>query len=70
MRLIVLGIGAGILALLFLATLTATASHRARHGVGGVYPASALAEYLWAMVPWVILAAGAIPAVRLILTAP
>jgi heme/copper-type cytochrome/quinol oxidase subunit 2 len=68
-RLIVLEVCAGIVALLFLATPATTASHRARHRAGGAYPASALAEYLWAMVPWVILAEGALPAVRLILAA-
>ena len=70
MRLIVLEVCAGIVALLFLLTLAATALHRARVRAGGVYPASALAEYLWALVPWVILAAAALPAVRLIVAAP
>jgi len=69
-RLIVLEVCAGILALLVLATLAATASHCARHRAGGAYPASALAGYLRSMAPWVIYAAGALPAVRLILAAP
>jgi hypothetical protein len=70
MRLTVLEVCAGIPALLFLATLAATASHCARHRAGGAYPASALAGYLRSMVPRVIHAAGALPAVRLILAAP
>ena len=70
MRLIVLEVCAGVAALLFLVTLAATASHRARLRAGGAYPAPALAEYLWMVVPWVIFAAGAFPAVRLIVAAP
>ena len=69
MRLIVLEVCAGIVALLFLASMAATASHRARLRAGGAYPASALAEYLWTVVPWVILVAAALPAVRLIVAA-
>jgi len=68
LRLIALEVCAGIFALLFLATLVATAVHRARQR-GGAYPASALAEYFWAVVPWVIVAGSAVPAVRLIVAA-
>ena len=70
MRLIVLDVCAGILALLSIATLAATASQCARHRAGGAYPASALAGHLRATLSWVIRAAGALPAVRLILAAP
>ena len=69
MRLIVLEVCAGIVALLFVVMLVATASHRARLRAGGEYPASALAEYLWAVIPWLIVAAAAFPAARLIVTA-
>ena len=70
MRLIVLEVCAGIVALLFVVMLVATASHRARVRAGGEYPVPALAEYLWAVVPWVIVAGSAFPAARLIVAAP
>jgi hypothetical protein len=66
---LVLEVCACISALLFLAALAATASRCAGHRAGGAYPASASAGNLWAMVPWVIDAAGALPPVRLILAA-
>jgi heme/copper-type cytochrome/quinol oxidase subunit 2 len=69
-RLIVLEVCAGIVALLFIVMLVATASHRARLRAGGEYPASALAEYGWAVVPWIMVAAAALPAVRLIVATP
>jgi hypothetical protein len=69
-RLIVLEVCAGIVALLFLVTLAATASHRARLRAGGACPASGLPEYLWAVVPWVIIAGSTFPAVRLIVATP
>lgn len=49
--------------LLFLTSLAAMVGHHAKHTM-------ALREYLWAVVPWVMVAAAAFPAVRPILAAP
>ena len=43
---------------------------QALHRAGGAHPALALAEYLWAVVPWVMVAGAAFPAVRLVVAAP
>ena len=64
MRLIVLEVCAGLGALVFLAMLVATALHRSARGSGGTYQCAALAEYLWVVVPWLMMAACALPAVR------
>lgn len=69
MRLIVLEVCASTFALLFLATLAATAAHRARHGAGGAYSTAALVEYLWTAVPWAVIAGCGFPAARLIVAA-
>jgi heme/copper-type cytochrome/quinol oxidase subunit 2 len=63
MRLMILEVCGAIAALLFVTMLAATASHalRCSEGASG---AKALIECLWAVVPWVILAACALPAVR------
>lgn len=63
MRRIVVEICAGIAVLLFLTSLTAMVGHHVKHTV-------ALKEYLWAVVPWVMVLAAALPAVRPILAAP
>ena len=68
MRLILLEVCAGITALLFLVMLTGIARHRARRRCEGANSVAALSEYLWAVVPWVMLTACALPAVRLIVT--
>ena len=68
MRLILLELCAGITALLFLVMLAGIARHRAQRRSEGANNATAVSEYLWAMVPWVILTACALPAVRLIAT--
>jgi heme/copper-type cytochrome/quinol oxidase subunit 2 len=65
MRLIVAGICICAVALVLLVTLTATALHRARGYADPTYRASAVAEYLWILIPWMIMAAAALPAVRL-----
>jgi hypothetical protein len=69
MRLVVVGIFTCALALVLLVMLAATALHRARGYPDSTYRASALAEYLWTLMPWIIMAAAALPAVRLIATA-
>lgn len=63
MRLEILEVCVAIAVLLFVTMLAATASHaqRCSEGASG---AKALTECLWAVVPWVILAASALPAVR------
>jgi heme/copper-type cytochrome/quinol oxidase subunit 2 len=66
MRLILLEVCAGITALLFLVMLGEIARHRARRRSEGANSVGAMSEYLWAVVPWVILTACALPAVRLI----
>jgi heme/copper-type cytochrome/quinol oxidase subunit 2 len=68
MRLALLELCVGITALLFLVMLTEIVRHRARRCSEGASNTTAMSEYLWAMVPWVILTACALPAVRLIVT--
>ena len=63
MRLIVLKICGGIAVLTFLTMLTAIARHRV-HGSSQKNRPSALAEYLWATLPWLMIISSAIPAVR------
>jgi heme/copper-type cytochrome/quinol oxidase subunit 2 len=67
-RLILLQVCVGITALLFLVMLAGIARHRARRRSEGANNSTAMSEYLWAVVPWVILTACALPAVRLIVT--
>jgi heme/copper-type cytochrome/quinol oxidase subunit 2 len=67
-RLIILEVCAGITALLFLVMLAGIARHRAQRRSEGANNVAATAEYVWAVVPWVMLTAGALPAVRLIVT--
>jgi heme/copper-type cytochrome/quinol oxidase subunit 2 len=67
-RLILLEFCVGITALVFLVMLAAIARHRAQRRSEGANNATAMSEYLWAVVPWVILTACALPAVRLIAT--
>ena len=68
MRLILLEFCAGIAALIFLVMLATIARHRAQRRSEGANNATAMSEYLWALVPWVILTVCALPAVRLIVT--
>ncbi len=63
MRLIALQICGGIALLVFLAMLGAIARHRLRNGPL-TKRSPALAEYLWAIIPWLMIIAGALPAVR------
>jgi heme/copper-type cytochrome/quinol oxidase subunit 2 len=65
-RLILLEVCAGITALLFLVMLAGIARHRAQRRFEAANNATAMSEYLWAVVPWVMLTACALPAVRLI----
>jgi heme/copper-type cytochrome/quinol oxidase subunit 2 len=67
-RLILLEVCAGITALLFLVMLAGIARHRTQRRSEGANNVAAMSEYLWAVVPWVILTACALPAVRLIVT--
>ena len=69
MRLIVLEVCASIAALLFLTSLAAMAAYHAKRRLQGVRHAVPLKEYLWAVVPWVMVAACALPAVWPILAA-
>jgi heme/copper-type cytochrome/quinol oxidase subunit 2 len=69
MRLIVAGIWCSALALVLLITLAATALHRARGQADSTCRVSAVAEYLWTIVPWIIMGAAALPALRLMATA-
>jgi heme/copper-type cytochrome/quinol oxidase subunit 2 len=65
-RLILLEVCAGITALVFLVMLTGIARHRAQRRSEGTNNVPAMSEYLWAVIPWVMLTACALPAVRLI----
>ena len=58
MRLAVLALCLVIAAVVFVAMFAAVARHQARAG-------GTVSEYLWTMVPWALIAAGALPAVRL-----
>jgi len=70
MRLLVLQICGGIAALVFLAMLSATARHRLQASPH-MRQSPALAEYLWATIPWVIIVACATPAVlRVLVSTP
>jgi hypothetical protein len=64
MRLIVLEVCAGVGALVFLSMLVATVLHRSARRSEGTYKSTAVAEYLWAVVPWLMMAACVLPAVR------
>jgi hypothetical protein len=64
MRLIALEALAVVAALVFFTMLVATALHRATNGSDNIYRASAIAEYLWAVVPWLMMGACVFPAVR------
>jgi hypothetical protein len=64
MRLVALEVCAGIGALVFLTMLVATALHRTARGAESTYRCAALAEYVWAVVPWLMMAACVLPAVR------
>ena len=68
MRIILLEFCAGITGLLFLVMLAQIARHRAQRRSEGANNVAAMSEYLWALVPWVIFTACALPAVRLIIT--
>jgi heme/copper-type cytochrome/quinol oxidase subunit 2 len=67
MRLILLEILAVVAALVFLSMMGAIASHRSASRVQGLRKDSAVSEYLWAVVPWLMIAACVLPAVRRIL---
>jgi len=67
-RLILLKVCIGISVFLFLVMLAGIARHRAQRRSEGANHATAMSEYLWAVVPWVILTGCALPAVRLIVT--
>jgi heme/copper-type cytochrome/quinol oxidase subunit 2 len=63
MRLIVLEICGGIALLVFVVMLAAIARHRLQ-GRSQTYQGNALAEYLWATIPWLMIISSAIPAAR------
>ncbi len=63
MRLVVLELCMGIAAATFGTMLGTIAMHRARHQVHGLATTPAPAEYLWAVIPWTLIAACALPAV-------
>jgi heme/copper-type cytochrome/quinol oxidase subunit 2 len=67
-RLILLQICVGITALVFLVMLAGIARHRAQRRCEGATDVAAMSEYLWAVVPWVMVTVCALPAVRLILS--
>jgi len=65
MRVVVLECCVGIAIVLFLIMMTAIARHRAR-GLGTQSLGSTVAEYVWAVIPWLMGVGAAIPAARLI----
>jgi hypothetical protein len=60
---------AAIAALVFVIMLVATAMHRAAGRSEDTHRTCALAEYLWTMVPWLMMGACVAPAVRRIVAA-
>jgi hypothetical protein len=64
MRLIVLEALAVVAGLEFLIMLRAIALHRTAPSADASLLGSALSEYLWALVPWLMMAAGVLPSVR------
>jgi heme/copper-type cytochrome/quinol oxidase subunit 2 len=64
MRLIALQVLAAIAALVFVTMLTATAWHRTAGDAENTYRVSTLAECLWTVVPWLMMGACVLPAVR------
>ena len=63
MRLVALKICGSIALLVFLAMLATIARHRARHH-SRERRSAALAEYLWVIIPWLMILSCAIPAAR------
>jgi heme/copper-type cytochrome/quinol oxidase subunit 2 len=59
-----------IAALVFLTMLVAIALHRSARGPENSYQSSAVAEYVWAAVPWLMMIACVLPAVRRIVATP
>jgi heme/copper-type cytochrome/quinol oxidase subunit 2 len=70
MRLIALDLCIGIAGLVFLTSLIAIARHRLRQRAEGSHHGTALNEYLWTLIPWLMVIASAWPAVRLIMSLP
>jgi heme/copper-type cytochrome/quinol oxidase subunit 2 len=64
MRLLVLEALAVVAALELLVMLRAIASHRTAPSADASLQGSAVAEYLWALVPWLMMAACVLPSVR------
>jgi heme/copper-type cytochrome/quinol oxidase subunit 2 len=70
MRVIGLQICGAITALVLLAMLTAVARHRAQRRPEAAYHTTAIEEYVWAAIPWLMVAVAVLPAVRQIMAAP
>jgi heme/copper-type cytochrome/quinol oxidase subunit 2 len=68
MRTIALDVLAIIAAVVFVVMMIAEVRHRASRAAETSSEISALAEYLFALVPWLIMAASALPSLRLIAT--
>lgn len=66
MRLIALKACGVIAVLVLVAMFGAIARHRVPSRTHGAHDTTAFAEYVWAAIPWLIFAAGVLPAVRLI----
>lgn len=67
MRIIALSMCGSIALLVFLTTLLAIARHRARQCPDRACVATAIAEYAWAVIPWLMIVACALPAARLMM---
>lgn len=64
MRIFTLQLCGAVAALVFVAMLSAIARYRARNLRQGVCQTTALAEYAWAAIPWLMVAVCALPAVH------
>lgn len=68
MRLIALEVSGGIALLVFLTMLVTIARHRAQSSSQQARRRQALAEHLWAIIPWLMMISSAVPAARQIVT--
>ena len=67
MRVIALELCVAVAAVLFIAMMAAAAWHRMRQPSGSEKRATALSEFIWAAVPWIMVVGGALPAIQMTL---
>ena len=70
MRILTLQVCGAITALVLVAMLSAIARYRAQNRRRGICQTTALVEYAWAAIPWLMVAVCALPAVQRIVGGP